>query len=489
MKKTIYYFILQCIVSCFVIQAQQRPIYIIPKNFTINEGMIEIELLFDMKFIHMRSVESITYTPIIVAGNGQHELPQLIIKGSSRYKADRRVEVLTNSPVATMFNQAGNGNASIYSIEKYNKKNFIRYRVSVPYKEWMSLATVNLREEVFGCCNEAGLVTLRTHIFEEYTADGNVIQPKFNYLVPDREFEKNRNDIGNAYLEFAQGSSVINPSFRNNQKELDKINQMIITLMEDPDIRVTSIEMRGYASPEGSASSNLELSSQRAKAMREYFVRKNIIAPGSILLGIGGEDWEGLKNLLFNYPVTFKEEIFYIINSVQDLDLREQRIRNLGNGEPYRQIFRDLYPQLRRVDCQINYTARSFTIEEGIVRLQGRPKLLSQNEMYQIAQTYPEGSAEFNRTLITARQYFPENDIANLNGAAAALLEGDPDSAEVFLKQVKNTNLPEYANCMGVLNLFRGNYIAAEDFLLKAHAGGVEEAAHNLRELQRRRNR
>jgi hypothetical protein len=260
-------------------------------------------------------------------------------------------------------------------------------------------------------------------------------------------------------------------------------------LMADPDVRVTSSEMRGYASPEGAASYNFELSSQRARALRDYFVRRNIIAPGSILIGIGGEDWEGLQSLLLNYPVAHKDEIFHIINTVQDLDVREQRIRNLGNGAPYRQIFRDLYPQLRRVDCQINYTARNFTVDEGKERIQGRPQLLSQNEMYQIAQTYPQGSSEFNRTLITARQYFPDNDVANLNGAAAALMEGNSVLAEEYLKQVKNTNSPEYANCMGVLNIFKENYEAAEQFLQRALAGGVAEAEHNLRELQRKRYR
>ena len=206
---------------------------------------------------------------------------------------------------------------------------------------------------------------MRVNLFDEFTAGNSDIQPKFNYIVPEQEFEKNRSEIGKAYLDFPQGSSVINPSFRRNPEELNKINQMIISLMSDPDVRVTTIEMRGYASPESTASYNLDLSSRRATAMREYFVSKNIIAPGSILIGIGGEDWEGLKSLLISYPVAYKEEILNIINTVQDLDQREQRIRNLGNGEPYRQIFRDLYPQLRRVDCRINFTARNFTVDEG----------------------------------------------------------------------------------------------------------------------------
>jgi len=491
MKKTICYLILQLILGCFAVQAQQGRIQVIPRSFTPKGDVVEVELSFNMQTLNMRSTESITFTPIIVSGRNEHELPKLIIKGANRYKADNRAAALANKPVVTMRSMGvSDRNYPIYAIEKFNKRQYITYRVSVPFRDWMATAILNLKEEMSGCCNQPIVSTLRTNLFNEFTAGGYTdIQPKFRYIVPEQEAVKNRSEIGKAFLDFPQGSSVINPSFRNNQRELDKINQMITMLMADPDIRVTSIEMRGYASPEGSASANLELSSQRARAMREYFVRKNVIASGSILTGIGGEDWEGLKQLLVNYSVSYKDEIFNIINTVQDLDLREQRIMRLGNGEPYRQIFRDLYPQLRRVECRINFTARQFSVDEGKERIQLKPNLLSQSEMYQVAHTYPEGSTDFNRTFITARQYFPDNDIANLNAAAAALVEGDAALAEEYLKQVKNTNSPEYFNCMGVLYIYKESYVAAEEFLLRAQAGGIEEATYNLQELQRKRYR
>jgi Flp pilus assembly protein TadD len=114
--------------------------------------------------------------------------------------------------------------------------------------------------------------------------------------------------------------------------------------------------------------------------------------------------------------------------------------------------------------------------------------LLSQNEIYQVAHSYQVGSQEFNQTLITAAQYFPDSDVANLNAAAAALSEGNPRLADVYLKKVQNSSSPAFANCMGVLSIYQGNYSAAEDYLRKAQAGGVVEAEHNLRELVKMRN-
>ena len=486
MKKTISFLILHFWIGYFVCQAQlPGQIHVIPRSLTQNGDMLELEMLFDMSRLRISTMESITYTPIITGIDDQQVLPQLIIKGSNRYKADRRAEALSGRLV----NQGVSRNSPIYAVERFNRQNLITYRVSVEYRDWMRGATINLREETCGCDNLQSMMTQRTIHFGEPSSSSE-FQPKFNYLVPEQEFEKKRFDIGNAYLEFSQGGSTINPSFRNNQRELDKINQLISMLTSNRDIVVTGIEMRGYASPEGSAQSNYNLSSQRARAMRDYFVRRLPHIPSSsFITGVGGEDWEGLKNLLMDYSVSYKNEIFNIINTVQDLDARERRIQQLGNGEPYRQIFRDLYPKLRRVDCQINYTARSFTVDEGKEQMRQNAKLLSQHEMYQVAQTYPAGSSEFNRTLITAGQHFPDNDIANLNAAAAALTDGNPTLADEYLKKVKRTNSPEYANCMGVLYIYKGNYAAAEEFLRKAQDGGLAEATHNLRELQKRQNR
>ena len=479
--------LLYFVLGYFVCRARlPGQIHVIPKSLTQNGDMLEVEMLFDMSRLRIGSNESITYTPIITSSaDNQHVLPQLIIKGGNRYKADRRAEALSGRSMS----QGVSRNSPIYAVEKFNRKKIVTYRVAVEYSNWMRGAMINLREETCGCDNMQSMMTQRTIHFEEVSQSAE-FQPRFSYLVPEQEFEKNRFDIGNAYLEFSQGGSTINPNFRNNQRELDKINQLISMLTSDRDVVVTSIEMRGYASPEGSAQSNYDLSSQRAKAMRDYFVRRLTHIPSSsFLIGVGGEDWEGLKSLLTDYSVGYKNEIFNIINTVRDLDVREQRIRQLGNGEPYRQIFRDLYPKLRRVDCQINYTARNFTVDEGKERMQQKAKLLSQNEMYQVAHTYPAGSSEFNRTLITAGQHFPDNDIANLNAAAAALTDGNPTLADEYLRKVKNTNSLEYANCMGVLNIYKGNYAAAEEFLRKAQDGGLAEATYNMRELQKRQNR
>jgi outer membrane protein OmpA-like peptidoglycan-associated protein len=477
--------ILLLLSACFTMQAQLRAKVVTEKIGQTGNTMV-VNLTFDVGALNMKSVESLIYTPILVSGKNKMELPKLILKSKLRYKLDIREKNLNGTPLEAVSNYEVNMQTPVYAVEKFDRrsKSRIPYHVSVPFKVWMDGATLQIREEAFGCCGSPAqqIATAKSNTDTEVE-----LNPQFRYLTPEKEKEKIRYEIGEAYLDFPQGQSVILPTFRGNRSELDKINQMIVIVATDPDVKVTGLEMRGYASPEGSQKLNYELSFKRAQAMREYFVQMSTIPSGLFRTGVGGEDWDGLKRMIQDmyYMLPMKWDILAIIEREYDLDRREQLIKNVGGGAPYKKIYRDLYPKLRRVDCQINYVVRDFTLEEGKRRIKEKPKLLSQNEMYQVARTYPEGSHEFNETLLTARNHFPNNDIANLNAAAAALAEGDVEVGREYLEKVQNTDLPEYDNCMGVLYMYDGDYEEAEVHLRKAQEAGMDEAAHNLRELAR----
>ncbi|MDR1456056.1 MAG: DUF3868 domain-containing protein [Tannerella sp.] len=507
-RKIVYHFFILFLLSgCFTLHAQRREqsaqrqqpaqkqqepsgpehIRIVPKQMVQEGANLKIDMIFDMSNIRIGSTESHTFTPILVVGKKELELPKVIIKGGRRYKADLRADRLAGQPPVEFAKNQKKITSSVYTIEKYRRRGTVPYKISIPYRDWMDGAKMNLREEVTGCCGVAEGMIAYKNVYREVRKIN--IDPKFSYIEPQPEAKKRRSEIGRAYLEFPRGKSVIDPNFSNNRRELNKINEMISIIATDPDVIVTKVEMRGYASPESSEAFNNDLSFKRAQAMRKYFTRMSTISQDLFQVGRGGEDWEGLVSLLSDYPVVHKGEILRIISTVYNLDAREQRIRAIANGQPYRQIFRDLYPKLRRVDCEIEFTVRNFTLDESKERIRNKPKQLSQREIYDVASSYRKGSREFNAALLTARNQFPEDDIANLNGAAAALSEGDAELAEEYLYKVQNTNTPEYANCLGVFYTLTGNFDAAEKFLRKAEAAGMTEAAYNLNELERVRPR
>ena len=83
---------------------------------------------------------------------------------------------------------------------------------------------------------------------------------------------------------------------------------------------------------------------------------------------------------------------------------------------------------------------------------------------------------------------YPENDVANINAAAAALSQGNLIAAERYLNRLTVKNVqPEYDNAMGVLALLKEEYDTAENYLNTAARSGLEAAKNNLKELEKKR--
>ena len=80
---------------------------------------------------------------------------------------------------------------------------------------------------------------------------------------------------------------------------------------------------------------------------------------------------------------------------------------------------------------------------------------------------------------------FPDDKIANLNAASAALSRKDTLLAEKYLKRAE-TSTPEYENAVGVLHLLRGDYEQAKLHLNKAAESGLKQANLNLEELAKK---
>lgn len=142
------------------------------------------------------------------------------------------------------------------------------------------------------------------------------VQPTLAYISPEAETVKHRAEVGTAYLDFQVGKYAILPDFRNNALELAKIDNTISTVVNDKNITLEGIILKGFASPEGSYKSNTVLAGNRVKALAEYIRKKHDFKPELFTLDNGSEDWEGLKaKVEADRSVPSREAVLAIINS------------------------------------------------------------------------------------------------------------------------------------------------------------------------------
>lgn len=132
-------------------------------------------------------------------------------------------------------------------------------------------------------------------------------------------------------------------------------------------------------------------------------------------------------------------------------------------------------------DYTIKYDVKAFNLEEARKVIKTRPQKLSLQEMYMVAQSYPKGSDEFNTVFDIAVRMYPEDKLANLNAAYAAIERGDKVSAEKYLKKAGNG--AEADNARGCLAVMNEDYETAKTFFEKASAAGLKGAQENLEKI------
>lgn len=464
-------------------QAQEKKIY--EKQITVlaqelkQEGdILYLSMNIDWDDLDLDSHRSLTLVPVLTNESNYVDFPPIIINGRNRHKAYLRQQVLNGSYPDEI----------PYAVVKKGQSSHINYVQQVPFEDWMENAHLELIEGLCGCAGKNDHST-RNLIFNGVAmevTDVYQVQPRLTYVQPQAEDIKKRNEMKEVYLDFKVGSAVILPDLNENYSELHKVEEMLRDIKSDKNITVQSIQFRGFASPEGSVASNQRLSLKRADAMKDYLSNKLQLGNYRLTAEGLGEDWDGLKKLLVRSTIVDKEKLIDIIDVCGKSDVCEQKLKTVANGEPYQQMSQNIYPQLRRTICSVDYTVRGFSVEEGREIIKSHPQQLSLNEMYLVANTYQEGSESFNEVFDIAVRMFPEDDVARINAAASAINRNDLVMAQKYLDGVKEKS-GVFLNSQGVIYLLKGDYDEAEKFFEKAASAGIAAGNHNLEELNMKR--
>ena len=173
-----------------------------------------------------------------------------------------------------------------------------------------------------------------------------------------------------AYVTFPRDRTEIRLDYMDNRRQLNSLVEVIDSIAADTTIRITSITLRGYASPEGPYRHNADLASGRMESLTRYVASRCPQMKDLMQTDYVPEDWEGLTRYIEQSDLLHREQILQIIETQVDPDLRERLIRQ-RYPEEYRQMFRDIYPLLRRTDLDIAYVLAHP--EDTVPRSQPQP--------------------------------------------------------------------------------------------------------------------
>lgn len=189
-------------------------------------------------------------------------------------------------------------------------------------------------------------------------------EPRYMIQVIDKYVEVHDRN----YLTFQVGRAEIIDTLGDNRAQLEKIERLMDTLMNQYEFFVDSITIIASSSPEGPRAMNDRIAAARANAIKRHLIKKfgrdadTLIRTRSI-----GEDWALLKRMILrNEDLPHWSEILKMVESSTDLDATEPLIRQ-KYPKDYAYLREALYPQLRAVDFR--YNLRRVDMVKDTIRL------------------------------------------------------------------------------------------------------------------------
>lgn len=273
-----------------------------------------------------------------------------------------------------------------------------------------------------------------------------------------------RGDKGQVNLTFLINSAKIDNSDPNNVVELDKMQEKLSHIDNDPNAEFLTFSVTAISSPEGPYQSNLKLAWKRANTAKEtilnYLNRGTVMAmQDSISLDARVDTWECVAELMEKDSLSGEGIREAIEQHPNDMTAQFRHIIRLPN---YRSvIFNDYLKRIRRVEYSFSYSVMRLLNDEEIQQMYKRNyKDLTQYEFWRMY-VNTKTDAEREKICRQALEVYPKFMLF-ANELAVILIERkEPDVA--LLEPFINGKAPQELLCNHIIALLdEKDYVRAD---------------------------
>ncbi|EPB65881.1 hypothetical protein ANCCEY_15041 [Ancylostoma ceylanicum] len=257
----------------------------------------------------------------------------------------------------------GNG-----TVIQYKAGGKVTYTDVVPYKADMETSALTVTGKVFkGAKEKEQLDTISI-------ADATIITPylvnkDFRVIYEADQFKRVTEEKQFAQINYEKGKSNVRPA-ELKDKDIVDLQAWLQATQSNPKINIKSINIVGYASPEGEEDKNNSLSTDRSNTGKETVLgvakkAKNDKAQTEIYsLKGSGEDYEGFKRELTasKFNEDEKNLILRVLEMYKESSKREEEMRAMG--KTFTQLDKDIFPLLRRSEIHVIYDLTGYSDEE-----------------------------------------------------------------------------------------------------------------------------
>lgn len=311
-------------------------------------------------------------------------------------------------------------------------------------------------------------------------------------LTADK-FQRIIQEMQEADIKFLIQQSALRSS-ETNSAEMKSLQAAIKDADQAERKEINSIEVSGYASPDGGMDLNTKLATARQSNAQKFLAQKlkKDKVKAEIQSSVTAEDWEGFQAAMESSNIQDKQLVLRVLSMYSDPEEREAQIKNLS--AVYKNIAQEILPALRRSRLILTTDLIGKSDEEILAFWASDPSQLSVEEMlycatlvedpaqkmaiyqktaemYNDARAYnnmgmlyfdQNNIAEARRCYAKALQIEPNNADMHYNAAIAAMADNDLQAAEVELGKAAGGN-GDMAAAMGTYYTMKGDYKAAKN--------------------------
>lgn len=403
-------------------------------NVTVEQTGQEVAVEFDVRAHgnEFRRNEAVLLTPQI----GGVALPDIAVSGVRRARVWKRSQALAGRDALP--------EPSLPMTVRPGRTAVSHYRRVVPFVPTMESGELTVSSVIARCCSQTepvvSKITRELELLPVIQQQGKKLSASeiaslVSWLEPVEEVVKRRETSFTANVTYPQGGTDVRWDYENNGLELSRIDHMLRPLTSNESYNITDVRIDGYASVEGQWDTNERLARARAESFRMWFLSR-YPSLRNVSVVAHGEDWEGLLKMVkadANMPLQWA--VADIIEHVGIFNGREKQLMDLGQGVPYRYMYRYFFPHLRRMEVTLGYDIEHLDGRRAQEAMTSRPGDLSHAEMLRALREQRTDELTMYRRL--AGQ-FPSDPVAIINASSAEMVAGNLAEAKAWLDKVKD---------------------------------------------------
>ena len=400
---------------------------------------------FPSKYFNKKAV--LTVTPVLKYANGETKAQPAVFQGEKVLGNDRSINYKTGGTYSM-------NPKFVFQPEMAKSELFLNFDVQQKKKTY-TLPSVKVADGVLATSQLASTSPKELH----------------PALSPDN-FQRITQENQDADILFLiQQAQLRNTEL--DKEDVKEFSEKVKNARDAQNKEISSLEVLGYASPDGPLELNTNLAERRQKVTTDYINKelKKLQSNVTVDSRFTAEDWDGFQKMMEASDIQDKDLILRVLSMYQDPEQREREIKNLSST--FQTISTEILPQLRRSRLKMSVDVTGKSDAEIMSLASSNPKSLTANELLYggtLASTNREQTDIYEKFVDT----YPEDARGYNNLGMMLYYDNDIKASEkLFEKSLSlNPNSPDANYNLGLVKLSKGLLTDAQAYFGKS-AGTV----------------